>query len=464
MDRFKTSVTEKETTMTSASQSQLVRICRSTLTYLALLLMLITGVRAQDFTYATNNGAITITRYTGPGGAVNIPGTITGLPVISIGGSAFTDCTNLTSVKIPDSVINIEDGGAPQGGAFGFCPHLTDVTGGSSVTNIGAFAFVFCARLSTVTMGQNLVRIGAEAFRQCGSLTGISLPESVASLEEGAFWACSSLTNATLGNSLTNIGDNAFWVCPGLTNLTIPASVVGIGQGAFGYCANLTAINVNPVNNAFSSLDGVLFNKTHTTLMACPAAIGRNYEMPEGVNRIEGSAFAGCGSLTNISIPNSVTAIGNYAFYGCTSLPSAVIGNGLTRISSGAFGDCTGLTSIYFQGNAPTTMGDVFSGSDNATVYYLPGTAGWGPTFADGSTALWTHPVILEGSLVMEGNALGFTIAWAPDVTVVVEASATLPARTWLPISTNVLTGGVSVFSDPEPATQPTRFYRLRSP
>ena len=80
--------------------------CAARLLPLLLLLTLPAAVQAQ-FTYTTNNGTITITGYTGPGGAVTIPSTINGLPVTSIGDWAFGDCTSLTSVTIPNSVTSI---------------------------------------------------------------------------------------------------------------------------------------------------------------------------------------------------------------------------------------------------------------------------------------------------------------------------------------------------------------------
>jgi hypothetical protein len=435
---------------------------------IAAFTLLLVGAEspAQDFTYTNINGAITITGYTGPGGNVTIPSTIDGLPVTSVGDAAFRRLDSVSSVTIPDSVTKIEDGGAPEGGAFGFCISLTNATVGSSVTNIGDFAFVFCGRLTGVTVGQSVTRIGAEAFRGCTRLTSIILPNKLVSIEEGAFWSCTSLTNLSFGNVVTNIGNSAFWDCSGLSNMTIPESVLEIGEGAFGFCTNLAAINVNPGNTVYSSVDGVLFNKAQTALIACPGAIGPNYTVPQTVKSIAGSAFSGFVSLTNIAIPNSVTAIGDYAFYYCTSLPRVMIPGSVTSIADFAFEYCTNLTGAYFKGSAPSLFGlYVFGDTTNLTVFYLPGTAGWGSTFGDRPAVLWNPAAQTnDASFGVRQNGFGFNITGTPDIPIVVEATTNLAAQSWVPLQSSTLTNGLIYFSDGQWTNYPGRLYRIRSP
>ena len=122
-----------------------------------LLLALPVAVQAQ-FNYTTNNGTITITGYTGPGGAVTIPGTTNGLPVTSIGRTSFYDLTSLTNVTIPNNVTNIE------AYAFGYCYELTSATIGKSVANIGDYAFSDCWRLTNVCFQGNAPKCGASVF------------------------------------------------------------------------------------------------------------------------------------------------------------------------------------------------------------------------------------------------------------------------------------------------------------
>ncbi|MHC1767419.1 MAG: leucine-rich repeat domain-containing protein [Verrucomicrobiia bacterium] len=164
-------------------------------------------------------------------------------------------------------------------------------------------------------------------------------------------------------------------------------------------------------------------------------------------------------------IPNSVTTIGEVAFSGCTSLTSVTIPNSVTSIGFEAFGDCTSLSGVYFEGNAPVIWGPGDSIGSNGTVYYLPGTTGWGTTFGGRPTALWLPQVqTIDGRFGVQTNRFGFTISWASDKVVVVEAADDLTKATWTPVSTNTLAGGSSYFSDAEWSKYPRRFYRIRSP
>ena len=532
---------------------------------LLLLLALPSAAQAQ-FTYTTNNGAITITGYSGPGGGVDIPSTINGLPVTSIGAGAFYSCASLTSITIPKSVTSIGDmafaactnlaaftvdatnsiyssmGGVlfnksqttlirfPEGkagtyivpnnvtsigaGAFYYCDSLTSLTISNSITNIGEWAFAYCTRLPFITISDNVTSIPRYAFYACTSFTAVSIPASVTSIGDSAFgncasltaitipasvasigivafgnctslssvtipgsvtnignpafvyctnlaaitvdatnsmyssvggilftksqtaliqcpagkagsytvpnsvtsigdWAfvyCSSLTSVSIGNNVTNIGARAFSNCASLTTVTIPAGVTSIGEFAFYYCTSLAAITVDATNSIYSSVDGVLLNKSRTTLIQCPAGKAGSYTVPNSVTSLGDYAFYYCSSLASVMIGNGVRSIGSFGFFSCTSLTNITIGNSVTNIPSYAFSSCTSLTNVtipssvasigyyafayctnltgvYFQGAPPTVASQVFSGDDQATVYYSPGTTGWGTTFGGRPTA-----------------------------------------------------------------------------
>ena len=295
--------------------------------------------KTGDFIYTTNpDNTIIIIDYTGPGGAVVIPSIIEGKAVTSIGNSAFEGCTNLTSVTIPNSVTSIGDG------AFYNCISLTSIAIPNSVTSIGYVAFEYCTSLTSVMIGNGVTNIG-----------------------QGAFSVCTSLTSVTIPNSVTSIGDYALSWCTSLTGVTIPNSINNIGLGTFYGCTSLTSITVDALNSVYSSLAGVLFSKSKTTLIECPGGKAGSYTIPNSVTNIADDAFEYCTSLTGVTIPASVTSIGNEAFRCCFS-----------------------LTGVCFNGNAPSIGLIVFDSDNNATVYYLAGTTGWGPTFGGRPTALWT--------------------------------------------------------------------------
>jgi len=188
--------------------------------------------------------------------------------------------------------------------------------------------------------------------------------------------------------------------------------------------------------------------------------------IPDSVTSIGDNAFFWCTSLTNVTIGNRVTSIGNYAFEYCYSLTSVTIPDSVTSIGDGAFFGCYSLTEIYFQCNAPSIGSDVFDW-DPATIYYLPGTTGWGPTFGGCPTAPWylPYPLILNGpSFGVQTNGFGFIISWATNISVVVEACTNVTNPVWQPVQTNTLTDGWCYFSDPDWTNYPVRFYHLRSP
>ena len=279
--------------------------------------------------YAVEGGYLTFDKKTGTVTdcdssvtKANIPHTIKGVTVTSIGDQAFYNCTSLTSVTIPDSV-----------------------------TSIGDRAFRCCISLTSVTIPDSVTSIGEEAFYGCWDLTRLTIPGSVTSIDKDAFCFCSSLTSVTIPDSVTSIGDSAFYGCESLTSVTIPDSVTSIGNCAFASCTSLTGIWVAEGNSHYANdASGVLFNKDKTTLVQCPGAFAA-YTVPNSVTSIGEYAFSHCTSLTSVTIPNSVTSIGEHAFSYCTSLTSVTISDSVTSIGEYAFYDCTSLTDVYYAGS-----------------------------------------------------------------------------------------------------------------
>ena len=167
------------------------------------------------------NGTVEVGRNLNASGNITIPATITNgentYTVTSIGNSAFSWCSGLTSVVIPDGVTSIGNS------AFSYCSGLTSVTIPDSVTSIGNGAFSWCSDLTSVTIPDSVTSIGNHAFFFTG-LTSITIPDGVTSIGNSAF-KCSGLTSVTIPGSVTSIGDSAFWDCDSLKSITFEGTV-----------------------------------------------------------------------------------------------------------------------------------------------------------------------------------------------------------------------------------------------
>jgi hypothetical protein len=524
------------------------------------------------------NGAISVFANTGVT-SVTIPNSVTsigefafassGLTSVTLGDSltnigpyGFEDCSGLTSVTIPSSVTTLDTG------AFLGCAGLTNFTIPGSLANVGDYAFSFCTGLTSVTIANGVASIGNDAFNGCSSLTSVLIPGTVTDIGESPFNDCTLLTaiavdsgnlfyssvngvlfdqsQATLieypegqGGSytiplgVTSIGGAAF-ADSSLTNATIPSSVTNIGGAPFTGCALLTAIAVDSGNLFYSSVNGVLFDQSQTTLVEYPEGQGGSYTIPLGVTSIESNAFSecdnltsvtipesvtsigesafagsgltnvtigngvtsigqgafsGCTGLTSVTIPNSVTSIGLQGFFGCTNLTrvtipgsvtnlgggvfddcsgltNVIIGGGVTNLGNGAFAFCFSLASIYFEGNAPGVSSSAFR-DDSATVYYLPGTIGWGSFSATTglATVLWNARIqVSGGGFGVSDNQFGFNIIGTANIPIAVEACANLASPVWIPLQTLTLANGSFHFSEPFQTNLSGRYYRISSP
>ena len=168
--------------------------------------------------------------------------------------------------------------------------------------------------------GHPVTRIGEDAFRQMDRLTSVTIPNGVTSIGSTAFCFCSNLKSVSLPESLYDIGHYAFFECISLSGITLPKNVTSIGVGVFTGCQELTAINVDAANQMLTSVDGVLFDKAMTTLIAYPAKkAGNSYSIPDGILKLNNFSLCRSG-LRSVTIPASVATIAYASFDGCESL------------------------------------------------------------------------------------------------------------------------------------------------
>ena len=293
---------------------------------------------------------------------------VIGNSVTTIGNSAFSDCTGLTTVTW--NARNVQDFQSTGGRPFSNCKNLTEfVFGeevehipdylcyklttlknlviGNSVTSIGEWAFHRCTSLTEVTIPNSVTTIGGLAFYSCTGLQKVTIGNSVKSIGDKAFYFCTDLKTVTIGNSVKSIGDKAFYFCNGLTEVSIPNSVTSIGSGTFEDCTGLKTVTIG---NSVKSIGSWAFSSC-TSLTAIT--------IPNSVTSIESGTFFSCTGLTEVTIPNSVTSIGSRAFFSCTGLKKVTIGNSVKSIGNEAFPHCTSLTAITI----PNSVTSIESGT-----------------------------------------------------------------------------------------------------
>ena len=168
--------------------------------------------------------------------SINIPDTVT-----SIGSYAFRDCSGLTSIDIPDGVTLIEVC------LFQNCSSLMSVDIPNGVTLIKGGAFIGCIKLASINIPDSVTSIEERVFEKCIGLTSINIPDSVTSIGFSAFFNCSGLTSVNISGSVTSIEEQTFYGCTSLTSIDIPEGVTSIGYGAFMDCYNLVRVNCSPI-------------------------------------------------------------------------------------------------------------------------------------------------------------------------------------------------------------------------
>ena len=324
----------------------LVKGTRAKQLLLLLLLLAAPALVQAQFNYTINgDGSLNLARYTGSAGAVVIPNTTNGLPVTTIGDAAFFECASVTNVAIGTNVASI------GGQAFSYSS-LATILIPAGVTNIGFDAFADCIDLMAFTVDTN-----NPVF---GSVAGVLFNQNLTTL---ITYPGGKAGSYAVPASITSIGDDAFFECAKLTSVTLSANVTNIGNSAFYVCTGLTAITVDTNNPGYSSVAGVLFNRSQTTLIQYPAGnTATSYAIPDSVTNVANQAFFESASLVKVMIGTNVTIIGAAAFEDSPALASITFPDNVTLIEGDAFAECTGLTNVVIGAGVTNIQSQAFLG------------------------------------------------------------------------------------------------------
>ncbi len=332
----------------------------------------------------------------------SISGLAIGDKVSSIGNSAFSGCTKLINVNVPNGVTSIGNN------AFAGCTSVTDFTLGSSVSQLGTGVFTGCSSLQNINANSangnysslngvlfsfdkltliqypagrigsyeipsQVKTIGMSAFLSCVGLQSVIIPPATTSIQSSAFGSCSGLTQVTIGHAdsistaAVTISGDAFTNCTAIATLTLNKAIYYTSSDNSPF-KNLTALTALYVGNKVGSIPNYAFSGCTGLKLV---RLGQNNGVGNTVVAVSASAFSGCtnfsslelnrnititgyaspfATISNLTVGNGVISIGSQAFYKCINIESIVLPLSVQKIGSSAFQDCSKLQSATFSG------------------------------------------------------------------------------------------------------------------
>ena len=332
---------------------------------------------------------------------ITFDGTVTAIP-----DSAFSGCTRLIEIEVPDTVQTLGSN------AFRGCSGLTDVIVYSGITSIGSYCFWECSGITSFDIPNTVTTIDARAFGRCSGLTTVTIPSSVTTIGETAF-GVTNLSSVTIPDSVTSLGQQAFLDCNNLESVTIGTGVTTLNNYLFGRCSALTTIYYNGTKSQWNSITkgstwnfGIPATVVHCTdgevILEIPVPLNKIYytttdrqtttftnssglsitsnaynsgmgifTFSSNLTKLPESAFTYNNTLKAVYIPSGVTAIGKHAFAACPNLEfvSFYEGGQTVTFSARTFESSTKLTTIKMPEHIAFSSSEYNFNSDTALKY-----------------------------------------------------------------------------------------------
>ena len=214
--------------------------------------------------------------------------------------------------------------------------------------------------------------IGNNAFRAC-PITSIDIPEGIVNIKDWAFNGCSSLEYIEFPNSLVSIGKWVFYNCRSIKNLNIPRNLTDIAYNTLPGLTGLVYYTCSPFNPKYRAVDGILYNKDLTMLVAYPqAAPATSFDIPSSVTSLYDYCLHNCDNLTEITIPESVNFFGMNIFSSCDNIESIVVPDGVTKMGVTVFGQCPKLSYVHLPASLDSIKSSCFYGCNSLTEVTIP--------------------------------------------------------------------------------------------
>lgn len=379
------------------------------------------------FLYAIENNRAVITGVLSSAtGDIIVPATLGSYAVGAVGRAAFKGLTNITGI------------------AF---------AGGSTVTNLGPAAFQGCTALSVASLPGGTTVLPPGLFQDCTDLTVVGIPSGVTDIGNAAFAECRNLTAITLPAGLASLGESVFLNCRSLTALAVPAGIRSISGQLCYECRSLSSLE----------LPSGTTNIGYAAFYNCLGL--PDLTLPDNLVSIGRDAFHGCRGLTSLVLDAALASVGNEAFFGCENLQEVYFYGGAASLADGVFGACRALTGVYFVGAEPglATGAEMFTASGNPAVYYLAESGTWGTTFCGAEATAWTP--VMAGPGRVQDNAFEFTVSWAKNRSILVQASPSLETPVWGNVQSAAMSAdGTCSINDTNWVSQAARYYRVVEP